>query len=79
MSGTVFTEDVYVRAGSSGKRSMEAPYGELWKAVERAQGGDVIHVAAGTYYDKGDAGHFKISIPNLTLVGGFVLTELSQK
>lgn len=70
-AGFTFAADTYVRAGASGKGSMDSPYGELWKAVERAERGDVIHVAAGTYYGKGGSGHFKIGIPNLTLVGGY--------
>ncbi|TFG63681.1 MAG: right-handed parallel beta-helix repeat-containing protein [Spirochaetales bacterium] len=70
-AGLLCAADVYVKAGSSGKGTIDNPYGELWKAVERAERGDVIHVAAGTYYGKGGAGHFKIGIPNLTLAGGY--------
>ncbi|HPJ72185.1 MAG TPA: right-handed parallel beta-helix repeat-containing protein, partial [bacterium] len=64
-------EDVYVRSGATGDGSRENPYGELWKAVDRARRGDVIHVAAGTYNGKGGSGHFVIKTPHLTLAGGY--------
>lgn len=68
----VFGGDIYVKAGSSGKgTSPSDPLGELWKAVERAQRDDVIHVAAGTYNGKGGSGHFVIKVPNLTMSGGY--------
>lgn len=68
----VFGADVYVRAGASGKgTSKQDPFGELWKAVDRARRGDVIHVAAGTYKGKGGSGHFTIKVPQLTLAGGY--------
>ncbi len=70
-SASVYAADVYVRAGASGKGSIETPYGNLWKAVDRAKRGDVIHVAQGTYNGKGGCGHIKIKVPNLTLAGGY--------
>ncbi len=63
--------DVYVRAGADGKGTKEAPYSELWKAVDRALRGDVIHVAAGTYNGKGGSGSFTLKVPNLTIAGGY--------
>ncbi|BBB32086.1 hypothetical protein TTHT_0497 [Thermotomaculum hydrothermale] len=66
-----FPKDIYVRVGSSGNGTKDAPYGKLWKAISKAVRGDVIHVAAGTYYGKGGSGNFTIGVPNLTLVGGY--------
>ncbi|MBN1409867.1 MAG: right-handed parallel beta-helix repeat-containing protein [Spirochaetales bacterium] len=68
----VFAADVYVKAGAKGKgTSPKDPYGELWKAVAKANRGDVIHVAAGTYNGKGGSGHFVVTVPYLTLAGGY--------
>ncbi len=67
----LFSRDIYVRAGASGNGTKEAPYGYLWKAIQKAHRGDVIHVAEGVYYGKGGSGHFVISVPELKLVGGY--------
>ena len=32
--------DVYVKAGAEGKGSKDAPYGEIWKALDKANRGD---------------------------------------
>mgnify|MGYP006281808647 CR=1 FL=1 len=64
--------DIWVKAGASGRgKSKSDPYGELWKALQRATRGDVIHVAQGVYHGKGGSGHFTCKVPNLTLVGGY--------
>ncbi len=64
--------DVYVLAGSKGgDGSKIKPRATLWKAVEKAKRGDVIHVAAGAYEGKGGCGGFTIKVPNLTIVGGY--------
>ncbi len=72
---TVFAagaKDYYVRAGASGRGgSPTDAYDEVWKALEKAVRGDVIHVAQGTYNGKGGAGHFIVKVPSLTLVGGY--------
>ena len=39
--------------------------------MERAQGGDTIHVAAGDYFRKLHSGRWNISIRYLTLLGGY--------
>ncbi len=69
--GFAASKDIYVRAGASGNGTKEAPYGYLWKALRKAERGDVIHVAQGIYYGKGGSGHFVISVPDLKLVGGY--------
>jgi len=72
VASTSFGADVYVKSGGTGKgASPDDAFGELWKAVERAKIGDVIHVAAGRYNGKGGAGHFTVKVPDLTLVGGY--------
>ena len=65
-------KDLYVKAGASGKGgSPQDPYDEIWKALDKAARGDVIHVAKGTYNGKGGSGHFVIKVPGLSLVGGY--------
>ncbi len=64
-------KDIYVKAGASGRGAKNNPYGYLWKAISKAERGDVIHVAKGTYNGKGGSGNFTIKIPNLSLVGGY--------
>jgi hypothetical protein len=72
LGSLLFCADIYVKAGASGKgTSPKDPYDELWKAVDRAKRGDVIHVASGTYNGKGGSGHFVIKVPNLILSGGY--------
>ncbi len=71
MMSPLAAKDIYVRAGATGNGTKESPYGALWKALKKAQRGDVIHVAEGVYYGKGGCGHFVISVPHLTLVGGY--------
>lgn len=64
--------DWYVRAGADGDGSAkDKPLPVMWKAVEKAVRGDVIHVAAGTYYGKTGCGHIIVTVPGLTLVGGY--------
>jgi hypothetical protein len=63
--------DWYVRAGSDGEGTKESPAGDLWRPLEKALRGDVIHVSAGTYNSKGGSGHFVVRVPGLTLAGGY--------
>jgi hypothetical protein len=63
--------DWYVKAGSEGTGTKDSPFSDLWKALDKALRGDVVHVAQGTYNGKGGSGHFTVKIPNLTLVGGY--------
>ena len=71
LSSWVYASDLYVKAGSEGNGTKESPYGDLWKALEKALRGDVIHMAEGVYNGKGGCGAFTIKIPNLTIVGGY--------
>jgi len=70
-SMNLFSSNIYVKAGAGGDGSKEAPYGELWNALSKAQRGDVIHTAAGTYNGKGGSGAFIVTVPHLTMVGGY--------
>lgn len=64
--------DWFVRAGSSGgDGSREKPFRDPFQALERAEGGDSIHVAAGDYYGKLRCGKWTISIRNLAILGGY--------
>ncbi len=69
---TAYAEDIYVRAGAEkGKGTRERPYRGIYKALDRARPGDVIHVAAGDYSGKLGAGFLNIRTRNLTLRGGY--------
>lgn len=64
--------DWFVRAGSSGgDGSREKPFRDPFQAMEKAEGGDRVHVAAGDYFGKVHAGEWRIAIRNLMLVGGY--------
>ncbi|MBN1523822.1 MAG: right-handed parallel beta-helix repeat-containing protein [Spirochaetales bacterium] len=63
--------DFYVRQGAEGTGAKESPYGELWRALEQALRGDVIHVAGGVYTGKGGSGSFIVRVPKLTIAGGY--------
>lgn len=71
-------KDIYVKAGASGNGTSHDPYGTLWKAMEKALRGDVIHVAGGVYFAKGDSGAFIAKVPNLTMAGGYSLDFSSR-
>jgi hypothetical protein len=71
ISSSVFAADIYVRSGAAGDGSQDNPMGYLWKALDKALRGDVIHVAIGVYQGKGGSGAFLIKVPDLTLVGGY--------
>ena len=69
---TAYSAEVYVKSGASGDgKSAESPMPYLWRAIDKATRGDVIHVAQGEYFSKGESGSFLIKVPNLTLVGGY--------
>ncbi|MDD4817147.1 MAG: DUF1565 domain-containing protein [Victivallaceae bacterium] len=50
--------------------SRETPFKNLWKALESAQVGDVIHIAEGNYPGKMKCGWFLMSNP-VSLIGGY--------
>lgn len=62
----------FVRSGASGgDGSREKPFRDPFQALEKAEGGDSIHVATGAYTGKLRSGKWKISIRNLTMLGGY--------
>lgn len=64
--------DWFVRAGASGgDGSREKPFRDPFQALEKAEGGDSIHVATGAYVGKLRSGKWKILIRNLTMLGGY--------
>jgi hypothetical protein len=71
-AGPIGAADIYVRAGAEGDgSSKDSPMPYLWKALDKAVRGDVIHVAAGVYEGKGGCGSFLAKVPNLTIAGGY--------
>ena len=64
--------DWFVRAGSSGgDGTREKPFRDPFQALEKAEGGDTIHVAGGDYFGKLRSGKWIVSIRNLALLGGY--------
>ncbi|HXS75241.1 MAG TPA: right-handed parallel beta-helix repeat-containing protein [Terracidiphilus sp.] len=64
--------DWFVAEGSvSGDGSRERPFHDLWLALRSAGPGDVIHIAAGTYYGRYDRSSWEIDCPNLEIRGGY--------
>lgn len=70
-SHALFAADWFVRAGADGDGSMAKPFKDPWQALERAQKGDVIHVSAGNYFGRLEAGNWKVTLPSITLLGGY--------
>lgn len=64
--------DWFVRAGSSGgDGTREKPFRDPFQALDKAEGGDTIHVAGGDYFGKLKSGQWKIAIRHLTMLGGY--------
>jgi hypothetical protein len=64
--------DWFVKAGASGgDGTREKPFRDPFQALDKAEGGDTIHVAGGNYYGKLRSGKWKILIRNLALLGGY--------
>ncbi len=59
------------RARAGGDGSREKPFRDPFQALEKAEGGDTIHVASGAYLGKLRSGKWKILIRNLALLGGY--------
>ena len=65
--------DLYVSLSTGANKNAgtkEAPFKNLWKAVEAAQPGDTIHVAEGNYPGKMKCGWILLDKP-VSLVGGY--------
>jgi hypothetical protein len=66
------TFDWFVAAGSRfGDGSRDKPFHDPWLALRSAAPGDVIHIAAGTYYGRYDRSSWIVDRPNLTIRGGY--------
>ncbi|MBA3495818.1 MAG: right-handed parallel beta-helix repeat-containing protein, partial [Gemmatimonadales bacterium] len=64
--------DWFVRAGASGgDGSREKPFRDPFQALDKAEGGDAVHVAGGDYFGKLRSGKWKLLIRNLSLLGGY--------
>jgi hypothetical protein len=64
--------DWFVRAGAGGgDGTCEKPFRDPFQALDHAVGGDTIHVAGGTYFGKLHSGKWRLTMRNLTLLGGY--------
>ena len=62
----------FVRAGSTeSDGTRNRPFHDVFQALEKAEGGDTIHVAGGHYFGKLRCGRWNIAVHNLTLLGGY--------
>lgn len=57
--------------GIRGDGSRENPFHDPWAAFRRAEPGDTIHIAAGTYYGRLDRSSWIIQAPMITVLGGY--------
>ncbi len=70
---SVQAADIYVSLGSGKNKNAgtkEAPLKNIWKAVDKAVPGDVIHVAEGNYPGKMKCGWVQLDKP-VSLIGGY--------
>ncbi len=65
--------DLYVSLATGKNKNAgtkEAPLKNLWKALEKAETGDVIHLAEGNYPGKMKCGWFMMTKP-VSIIGGY--------
>jgi len=55
--------------GVRGDGSRERPFHDPWAAFRRAEPGDTIHIAAGTYYGRLDRSSWIVECPRITVLG----------
>ena len=73
VTGNIFAADLYVSSkGGKNKNpgTKEAPLKNIWKALDKAKPGDVIHIAEGKYSGKMSCGWIDMRKP-VTLLGGY--------
>lgn len=58
-------------AAAEGDGTKEKPFADIQQAVDKAVGGDVIHVVQGEYHGKLKCGFIVIDKSGLTIVGGY--------
>lgn len=70
---SVFSADLYVSI-STGKNknagTKEAPFKNIQKAIDKAQPGDIIHIAMGNYFGLMKKGYIEMKKP-VSLIGGY--------
>lgn len=75
LAGAAPAADIYVSVergrNRTGDGSVEKPYKEIGYALGKAQPGDVLHIAQGSYSGEGNSGHWNVEVSNLTLLGGY--------
>ena len=72
-SASLPAADLYVSLATGANKNAgtkEAPFKNLWKALEKAEAGDVIHVAEGNYPGKMKCGWFMMAKP-VSVIGGY--------
>lgn len=68
------TADWFVAAVARfGDGSRDKPFHDPWLAIRAAGPGDVIHIAAGTYFGRYDRSSWIVDCPDLTIRGGYSL------
>ncbi len=74
-SASASAADIYVsieKGSTKNPGTKDAPVKNLWRVIENAKPGDVIHVAQGNYPGRGKSGaQPRIKVSNLTILGGY--------
>ncbi len=69
---TVASHDWFVRPGTApGDGSRAAPFNDPWRALEKCEAGDRVHVANGAYFGKLGTGTWEIPVDRVQLLGGY--------
>lgn len=62
----------FVKAGGAGDgQAADKPAGDLAAILALCRRGDLVKVAGGEYHGRGGSGEFCVSVPNLTICGGW--------
>lgn len=72
-AASVSAADLYVSLATGKNKNAgtkEAPLKNLWKALEKAETGDTIHLAEGNYPGKMKCGWFMMTKP-VSIIGGY--------
>ena len=69
---TLFAQDWYISAanGKGKKATKEKPAKDIGNIASKLVGGDVVHIAGGTYLGRGKNGSTTINVP-VTIIGGY--------
>jgi hypothetical protein len=72
IASPLHARDWFIKAGAtSGDGTKDKPFSDPFEALEKAEAGDAIHIAAGKYLGKLNAGEWEIPFDNVQIIGGY--------